>query len=130
MLYYEINLRIEEGYDDLETIYVGNGMVCIKDGYIEGCIARDYISGSISENKLYLSTLDVDFKDRHELTTKGARDITLPGRYTLYGYNGGVYDIAEITFAEKLPEEKIVDTAKEIKEIKELALNLHLKVSK
>lgn len=130
MLYYEINLRIEEGYDDLETIYVGSGVVCIKDGTIEGYIARDYISGSISENKLYLSTLDVDFKDGYELITKGAHDITLPGKYTLYEYNDGVYAIAEITFEEKLPEDKIVGAAEEFKEIKDLALNLHLKVSK
>ena len=122
LIYYEINLRIEELYDELKTIYVGSGLVCIKDGTIEGYIARDYISGSISKNRLYLSTLDVDFRDGYELITEGACDITLPGQYILYGYNDGVYAIAEITFEEKLPEDKIVDTAEKLKEIKELAL--------
>ncbi len=54
----------------------------------------------------------------------------MPGKYTLYEYNDGVYAIAEITFEEKLPEDKIVGAAEELKEIKDLALNLHLKVSK
>lgn len=46
---YEISLRIARGSYELETVYFGNGIIQIENGIIEGIIARDYVTGSISE---------------------------------------------------------------------------------
>lgn len=120
MLYYEISLRIGKGYEYIEPFYVGNGVVCINAGTTEGYIAKDYITGSISQDKLAISTQDVYFKQGYNLETKGAHNIEVPGQYILYGYTGDLYTIAEITFQKKLPEDKIKDAKEQLEEVKEL----------
>ena len=89
---YKINLRIARGSYELETVYYGEGVVKIgDDGTIEGIIARDFVTGSISETKIEISTFDVDFYGSYELETKGEENIELPGIYTLYGGMYGMY---------------------------------------
>ncbi len=117
---YKIRLRIAKGSYELDPVYYGEGVIKIENGTIEGIIARDYVTGSISETKIKISTLDVDFYDGYELTTKGEKHIELPGIYTLYGGMYGMYEIAEMEFEEK-SEEKIEETLNEIKAIKDLA---------
>lgn len=117
---YKIRLRIAKGSYELDPVYYGEGVIKIENGTIEGIIARDYVTGSISETKIKISTLDVDFYDGYELTTKGEKHIELPGIYTLYGGMYGMYEIAEMEFEEK-SEEKIEETLNEIKAIKNLA---------
>ena len=119
---YKINLRIARGSYELETVYYGEGVVKIgDDGTIEGIIARDFVTGSISEAKIEISTFDVDFYGSYELETKGEENIELPGIYTLYGGMYGMYEIAELQFEERLKEDEIAETLKEIEEIKNLA---------
>lgn len=118
---YKISLRIARGSYELETVYYGEGVIKIENGIIEGIIARDYVTGSISETNIKISTLDVDFYDGYELTTKGEEHIELPGIYTLYGGMYDMYEIAEMEFEEKLEEDKLEETLNEIKAIRELA---------
>ena len=65
---YEISLRIARGSYELETVYFGNGIIQIENGIIEGIIARDYVTGSISEKRIEISTFDVDFYGSHEFS--------------------------------------------------------------
>lgn len=118
---YEISLRIARGSYELETVYFGNGIIQIENGIIEGIIARDYVTGSISEKRIEISTFDVDFYGSHELTTKGENDIELPGIYTLYGGMYGMYEIAELEFKGELAKNKKENALNEIKAIKKLA---------
>ena len=118
---YEISLRIARGSYELETVYFGNGIIQIENGIIEGIIARDYVTGSISEKRIEISTFDVDFYGSHELTTKGENDIELPGIYTLYGGMYGMYEIAELDFKGELAKNKKEKALNEIKAIKKLA---------
>ena len=117
---YAIKLRIYD-YDfekeKLEPIYVGEGVVNIEYGIVEGNISRDYVSGTINDG-IDITVFDVDFKQGYNLVNEEEKEIELPGKYTLYC---GAFMVADIIFDHKIEEEKYKDAMEELKKIKHLA---------